>query len=299
MVDRLRYCVREQRDAGPNPLGSLMPLPKYGVAIGTFASFARDPQDQYGHWYHGHLTIDTPDGQFQSALDVDTPSGVGVSYRVSRNLAKSSLGPVASLPEGWHVLSSDPTSGALDYLRSPIFQDRIWRLPLPQAAIPVNPPPIPDPGPIERADVDGPGDAPLGEEPPPPAAGDALSRAAVGISYERLPTAARQTFEFTIPWLPFFRPWIPSTGDNALTALEHELPHATRIYLFGDHYQTGLGVHDVHMNQGDPQGSQWWASDGTWQDGAVCLERENATIFAWQVKFASQSFKTDSSGHPA
>jgi hypothetical protein len=250
-----------------------MPLPQYGVAIGTYASFARDPQDQYGHWYHGHLTIDTPEGPFQSALDVDTPSGVGVSYRVSRNLAKSNLGPVASLPGGWHTLSSDPTSGALDYLRSPMFQDRIWRLPLPQTAIPIH--------------------------PPPPAAEDAVSRAAAGISYERLPTAARQTFEFTIPWLPFFRPWIPSTGDNALTALEHELPHATRIYLFGDHYQTGLGVHDVHMNQGDPQGSQWWASDGMWQDGAVCLERENATIFAWQVKFASQSFKTDSSGHPA
>jgi hypothetical protein len=39
-----------------------MPLPNYGVAIGSYASFARDAPDQYGRWYHGHLTIDTPAG---------------------------------------------------------------------------------------------------------------------------------------------------------------------------------------------------------------------------------------------
>ena len=63
-----------------------MPLSDYGVAIGTYISFARDPQDQYGHWYHGHLTIQTPAGQYQSALDVDTPSGVGVSFKAIPNL---------------------------------------------------------------------------------------------------------------------------------------------------------------------------------------------------------------------
>jgi Uncharacterized conserved protein (DUF2278) len=257
-----------------------VPLPQYGVAIGTFVSFARDPQDQYGHWYHGHLTIDTPEGHFQSALDVDTPSGVGVSYRISRSLSKSALGPAASLPNGWHGLSSNPTSGALDYLRSPMFQDAVLRRPLPQLAIPLKHSPIPDPGPIEA-----PVEAPAGTWR--------------GFSYESLPTIARRSLEVAIPWLPVFRPWIPSTGDNALTALEAELPHAVRIYLFGDHYQTGLGVHDVHMNQGDPAGSQWWGSDGIWQDGAVCLERANGTIFAWQVKFNSQSFRTDPSGHPA
>jgi len=252
-----------------------VPLPQYGVAIGTFVSFARDPQDQFGRWYHGHLTIDTPAGHFQSALDVDTPSGIGVSYRVSRSVSKSRLGPAASLPSGWHALGSNPTSGALDYLRSPMFQDVVLRRPIPQFEIPARHSPVPDPG-------------PLAEE---------QTRSA--LSYESLPTIARRSFEVVVPWLPIFRPWIPSTGDNALTALEAELPNAVRIYLFGDHYATGLGVHDVHMNQGDPAGSQWWATDGIWQDGAVCLERAAGTIFAWQVKCNSQSFKTDASGHPA
>jgi Uncharacterized conserved protein (DUF2278) len=278
-----------------------VPLPRYGVAIGTFVSFARDPQDQYGHWYHGHLTIDTPEGQFQSALDVDAPSGVGVSYRISRSLAKADLGVVASLPNGWHALSSDTSSGALDYLRSPMFRDGVWRLPLPQIAIPVKRPPIPDPGPLAGETVVHSETA--GAEP---AAGETIkasaetaANASRGIAYQSLPTIVRRSLEVAIPLFPVLRPWIPSTGDNALTALETQLPNASRIYLFGDHYETGLGVHDVHMNQGDPSGSQWWASDGIWQDGAVCLERANGTIFAWQVKFNSQSFKTDSSGHPS
>ena len=278
-----------------------VPLPQYGVAIGTYVSFVRDPQDQYGRWYHGHLTIDTPDGQFQSALDVDTPSGVGVSYRVSRSLAKSDLGIVASLPGGWHPLGSDSVSGALDYLRSPMFQDVLWRLPVPQVEIPRRPSPVPDPGPLAveaetpAPDEGGPGPAPAETPAPPPEAAARLSRI---MDYERLPLLVRRNVEAMIPWLPFLRPWIPSTGDNALSALEAELP-ASRIYLFGDHYETGLGVHDVHMNQGDPLGSQWWATDGIWQDGAVCLERSDGTIFVWQVKFNSQSFKTDASGHPA
>jgi hypothetical protein len=252
-----------------------VPLPHYGVAIGTYVSFARDPQDQYGRWYHGHLMIDTPTGNFESALDVDTPSGAGVSYRVSRSVSKSELGPAASLPNGWHALGSSPTSGALDYLRSPMFKDAVLRRPIPQFEIPRKRPPIPDPGPLAEQQTRG------------------------GLFYEDLPTIARRSFEVVAPWLPIFRPWIPSTGDNALTALEAELPNAVRIYLFGDHYETGQGVHDVHMNQGDPAGSQWWAADGIWQDGAVCLERADGTIFAWQVKFNSQSFKTDAAGHPA
>jgi uncharacterized protein YukJ len=25
-------------------------------------------------------------------------------------------------------------------------------------------------------------------------------------------------------------------------------------------------MHNVHQNQGDPAGSQWWPENGTWQD---------------------------------
>jgi Uncharacterized conserved protein (DUF2278) len=128
-----------------------MPLPRYGVAIGTFVSFARDPQDQFGHWYHGHLTIATPQGQYASALDVDTPSGIGVSYRISPSLSRSDLGPIAGLPNGWHALTSDSSSGALDYLRSPIFQDTLLHRNVPRIgpflAGPVKTPSLPGPPP--------------------------------------------------------------------------------------------------------------------------------------------------------
>jgi hypothetical protein len=56
-----------------------MPLPRYGVVIGTLIRFYRDPPDNFGHWYHGHIEVDTPSGLWTSALDVDTPTGLGMS----------------------------------------------------------------------------------------------------------------------------------------------------------------------------------------------------------------------------
>ena len=273
-----------------------MPLPRYGVAIGTFVSFARDPQDRFGRWYHGHLTIATPDGRYESALDVDTPSGVGVSYRISRGLSASDLGPIAALVNGWHALTSDSSSGAIDYLRSPMFQDSLFHRGLPQVGPLLA-------GPLETAASPGPPppgpDEPTAAEVPKTVAPLGSAATYPGSSrYAHLPAFVRNGIEFAFPLLRLIRPWIPSTGDNALSALEAQLPSATRIYLFGDHYEEGRGVHDVHMNQGDPGGSQWWSTDGTWQDGAVFLEQPGGALFGWQVKFNSQAFKTDSSGHP-
>ena len=50
-------------------------------------------------------------------------------------------------------------------------------------------------------------------------------------------------------------------------------------------------MHDVHQNQGDPAGSLWWNQNGIWQDGAVGVQREDATLFLWQVRFNSQATK--------
>jgi hypothetical protein len=199
-----------------------VPLPRYCVVVGTPERFTRDPPDDFGHWYHGHLRVGTPDGAYESALDVDTPSGVGVSFRVSHRLDPAVLGPVASLDDGQHLLGSSPESGALDYGRTGFLQD----------------------------------------------AGDAGE----------------------------IRLWQPSTGDNALSVLETAVAGATRVFLFGDGYATGRGVHDVHQNQGDPEGSQWYASDGIWQDGGVGLLHDDG-LFVWQVRFNSQRLPTDDAGH--
>jgi hypothetical protein len=39
-----------------------MPLPRYGVTIENRVRFYRDPPDNFGHWYHGHVEVSTPSG---------------------------------------------------------------------------------------------------------------------------------------------------------------------------------------------------------------------------------------------
>lgn len=230
-----------------------MPLPDYGVAIGTYVSLTRDPPDAYGHWYHGHLNIATPEGAYTSALDVDTPGG-GVSVKTMAPLDPALFANVSALADGWHALASTPTSGALDYVRDELLLDRCppvrW----------VFPPPGPWPW------------------------------------YRRFPYSLQHLL---CVLFRKFRHWNASTGDAALDLLQASLPGSHRVYIFGQHYHTGgLGVHDVHMNQGDPAGSQWYAGNGTWQDGGVVVERADGTLAAWLVRFNTQSLNTDANGNP-
>ena len=122
--------------------------------IGDIVSFTRDDPDGFGSWYHGHLKVSTPSGVWDSALDVATPSGLGVRYRVSYGLDLGKLGPVASLATGFHLIASTPTSGAIDYIRSPFLQDylltakRMATIGMPKIPVPLPPPPSPGP-PVE------------------------------------------------------------------------------------------------------------------------------------------------------
>lgn len=232
-----------------------MPLSDYGVAIGTYVTFARDPQDQYGHWYHGHLTIYTPAGNYQSALDVDTPTGVGVSFKTVEHLDASRFATISSLSNGWHQLLSTPTSGALDYIRSELLLARC-----PRRVI--------------------------------------TTRSSLNPWRFRFHWIKEQVLWMLCLVLRQRRGWISSTGDNALSTLEQLLPNCKRVFIFGEHYTNGLGVHDVHMNQGDPSGSAWYASNGIWQDGGVVIQRPDDSFVAWLVRFNSQSLDTDDNGHP-
>jgi hypothetical protein len=250
-----------------------VPLNAYGVLIGTLASFTRDPQHNFGSWYHGHIAVNTPQGQWDSALDVDTtPQGLGIAFRMIGDLGRGDLGPVANMADGWHALPSDATSGAFDYVRSPALRDQSfiewirrqidrWRLrqvPL-GAWAEVNPQ--------------------FGPAPFRPSLVDRLSGS------------------FVFRFLHVF-PWTSSNGDNALDALEPHVTASTRLYLFGQRFTTGNGVHDVHMNQGDPAGSQWYGANGTWQDGLVACEKSDGSVVTWQVKFNNQSLNTDTNGNP-
>src|SRR6266403_5522006 len=155
-----------------------MPLPSYGVLIGTLYRFAREDPNNFGSWYHGKIYVDTTNGRYECAVDVSTPSGIKIQYREIHDLDHKIFYPILALTTGWNLLATTPESGAIDYIRSSLFN------------------------------------APIG-----------------------CPSA-----------------WIDSTGDNALDVLQTQLTGSTRVFVFGAPYTTGRGVHDIHMNQGDPNG---------------------------------------------
>jgi hypothetical protein len=209
-----------------------MPLNGYGVVIGTLASFTREDPNNFGSWYHGRLKISTPGGQYEGAVDVSTPTGVTVQYRFVDALDPVLFAPVAALPDGWHPLASTPTSGAIDYVRSPLLRG--------------------------------------------PTGCVAVILALFGVRTDR---------------------WVDSTGDNALDYLDGLLRYATRIFVFGAPYTTGLGVHDIHMNQGDPPG-QFQALDGIWQDGGTLMQMNDGRYVAFLTKFETQTLNTNNQGLP-
>jgi hypothetical protein len=98
---------------------SEMPLPAYGVLVGTLNHFTREDPTPSGVYAHGKLYVDTPAGQYESAVDVATPSGVKVQYRLIRGLNHHAFTPILGLQAGWQQLAPTRSSGALDYIRSP------------------------------------------------------------------------------------------------------------------------------------------------------------------------------------
>jgi hypothetical protein len=68
-----------------------MPLPAYGVLVGTLNHFTREDPNNSGSWYYGKLYVDTPAGQYEGAVDVSTPSGIKVQYRLVRHLSRPAL----------------------------------------------------------------------------------------------------------------------------------------------------------------------------------------------------------------
>jgi len=79
--------------------------------------------------------------------------------------------------------------------------------------------------------------------------------------------------------------------------MESLLTVGATVYVFGAPYTHGLGVHDIHMNQGDPPG-QFQHLDGIWQDGGTVIEQPNGQLAAFLNKFETQSLSTDANGLP-
>ncbi|OKK17318.1 hypothetical protein AMK16_20885 [Streptomyces sp. CB00455] len=95
------------------------------------------------------------------------------------------------------------------------------------------------------------------------------------------------------------RPWVSGPGPEAAQALEGVLVPGRPVLVFGEPLDQGLGLRNVHLNQGAPYGSPWWAGDGVWQDGAVLTRRPDGWYDAFLSRFSGQSVRTGADGHPA
>lgn len=212
----------------------------YGLLIGTKDDYFRDPPDDFGRYYHGNLIVRAPLGTYRCAIDVD-PKNMpnGIQWRTVR-IRPDDVGALLALPDGWHDLASTPSSGALDYVRSPVLH-----------------PPL-----VIRK-----------------------------VRYHSL--LAR-----LLEWLRWNPPWKDGTGIQALADLEAVLDRATRCYVFGEPFTRGLGVHNIHQNQGDPPGSSFARENAIWQDGATLVETADGALVGFLNKFTTQAFRTDDLGRP-
>jgi uncharacterized protein YukJ len=77
------------------------------------------------------------------------------------------------------------------------------------------------------------------------------------------------------------------------------------IYAFGSAYaDSGKvdGIHDIHMNQGNPVGGKsggFSGDNGVWQDGALFINLPSkGTWTAVFIAFQTESWTTDSAGNP-
>jgi Uncharacterized conserved protein (DUF2278) len=93
--------------------------------------------------------------------------------------------------------------------------------------------------------------------------------------------------------------WIKNNGDDALNKLRDMVSSSQKIYVFGAPYTYGGdGIHDIHMNQGDPPG-RFYVANGIWQDGCVIVDKPGeAKLFGYFGKFVMQSLNTDNNGNP-
>jgi hypothetical protein len=214
-----------------------MPLASYGVLKGEL--FTPQEQTYQGDWFHGifYLTVPSASVPRRCVTDFSSATKDLIQYKVYNNLNGALFSNILALPDGYTPLTATGSSGALDYVHSPIFGAN-------------------------------------------PSEG-----------------------------------WVVSDGMVAVQALQQSLSAAPlKLYVFGqpftdeatvtqDGVQSKDGLHNVHMNQGDPRvssdGVDHQADDGIWQDGATIFENADGTLTAFCSKFVSQTFATNDQGLPA
>jgi hypothetical protein len=87
-----------------------------------------------------------------------------------------------------------------------------------------------------------------------------------------------------------FPSWKHGTGADAFRDIEPILKNQKRLYIFGEPFRRGKGVHNIHQNQGDPVSSRWASENGPWQDGAMIAQQQDNSMTAFLCKFKPQNF---------
>jgi hypothetical protein len=215
-----------------------MPLPHYGVCIGTQP---RGDDPEQGRWYHGVFTVEGAGQQYTCTVDLESRLQADVQYSVRDNLSGSAFAPILSLGEGYTELARNASSGALDYVRSPFVTPGCLAL---------------------FSDV------------------------------------------FEVVFGTTDIPWTTATGQDAVNVLIPFVTNAavSKLFVFGEPFTEGYGMHNVHMNQGDPplspDGMDHQGLDGIWQDGGTIVQKNDGTLHAFLSKFPTQSMQTNDQGLP-
>ncbi|MGN6698697.1 MAG: DUF2278 family protein [Thermomicrobiales bacterium] len=101
--------------------------------------------------------------------------------------------------------------------------------------------------------------------------------------------------------------WQQITGMEVVQRVQDKLKVAMRVLVFGEPYFSPLpGMHNIHMNQGDPVTIPQAGENGIWQDGGIVLEDQTGPddfspaplVSVFLIKFLTQSLHTDDYGHP-
>ena len=98
-----------------------MPLAQYGVLKADL--FISQEQSEQGKWFHGIFYVLLPNTTIPQRCVTDFSSANKdlIQYKIFNNLDAELFSNIAALPDGYTSLSPDASSGALDYIRSPLL----------------------------------------------------------------------------------------------------------------------------------------------------------------------------------
>lgn len=239
-----------------------MSLDKYGVLIGTKTKYFRDQPDDFGKFYHGNIEVLANNTTYRCAIDVDSQK-TRVQWRIIE-FDSSELKLISQLADGWHRLESNEYSGAIDYIRWKLM----WVIVRIQFFYFLK----------KRISI-------------PPMIYHARLK-----PFSKSNVTSNSIFKLIILDQQSF--WRTGNNIDAIEQLESVINQGDKVFIFGQFFNSGNGVHDIHQNQGDPLNIPQSHDNGIWQDGATIVQKEDGSFVGFFNKFETQSFYTDNLGHP-